>query len=121
MNWFFGKKKHTASKSRVPMTHKEKLLKLAQSDTFYAVSITRCGCETSAKLAGKSFPFADAPSLPLKECTADTCTCEYQGMVNHRNNTDRRVKTRRALIRMGTARRKASRRKKDIAWNKSGI
>lgn len=119
MGWFFGKKKSTKFKSRVPMTRKEKLLKLAQTDTFYSVSITRCGCKTSAKLAGKSFLFEQAPALPLPNCTVITCTCEYQGVVNHRHHGDRRIKTRRAAIRMDSDRRKLQRRKIDSTWNKS--
>lgn len=122
MNWLFGKKKNINSKfkSRTPMTRKQKLLKLSQSDTFYSVVITRCGCEASSKLIGKCFLFEETPSLPLQGCTATRCTCEYQGVVNRRRG-ERRVAERRASIRMNDDRRKAGRRKGDGLWNKYDV
>ena len=122
MNWFFGKKKKnkSLSKSRAPMTRKEKLLKLAQSDTYYSVSITRCGCKASSKLISQCFQFKDAPSLPLADCSAANCTCEYLGVINRRRFQRRSATVRRKSIRMGSDRRSAGRRKEEILWNHYG-
>ena len=122
MNWFFGKKKTTQSKfkSRAPLTRKEKLLKLAQSDCYYSVSITRAGCPASSQLIGRCFLFKDAPSLPLPNCGADKCTCEYQGVINRRK-VERRMCERRNAIRMGNDRREGSRRKGEGLWNNYSI
>lgn len=118
----FWKKEKTnpLSKSRAPMTRKEKLLKLAQSDAYYSVSLTRCGCKASSKLISQCFPFENAPSLPLPDCTAAKCTCEYLGLINRRR-IQRRVTVRRASIRMGSDRRCTGRRKKEGLWNQYSI
>ena len=122
MGWLFGKKKESKLKSRTPMTRKEKLLKLAQNNTFFAVTITCCGCEASSKLINKRFLFDNVPALPLHDCTADKCSCEFQGVVDHRSHSNRRVSTRRKSIRMDdNDRRKKARRKNDASWDKSNI
>jgi len=118
MSWFFGKKKKTnpLSKSRTPMTRKEKLLKLAQSDSYYSVSITRCGCKVSSKLISQCFQFNDAPSLPLADCDSAKCTCEYLGMINRRRVRRRSTIVRRKSVRMGSDRRNTGRRKEETLW-----
>jgi len=124
VGWFFNKKKDTKSKfkSRAPLTRKQKLLKMAQSDAYYSVAITRCGCSASSKLINKCFPFKDAPSLPLVDCDASQCTCEYQGLICRRKcESDRRIKMRRVSLRMDDDRRQNNRRKKEQLWNNYGI
>lgn len=118
MNWLFGKKKTTQSelKSRAPLTRKQKLLKLAQSDAYYSVTITRTGCPAASQLISKCFPFDQAPTLPLANCSANKCTCEYQGVLNRRQ-FERRKQERRSTIRMGDDRRKGCRRKGEGLWN----
>lgn len=122
MGWFFNKKKETKTKfkSRAPLTHKQKFLQLAQSDAYYSVTITRCGCRESSKLINKCFLFSDAPTLPLENCNANQCTCEYQGQISRRKQ-ERRHSMRRISIRMGNDRRQAHRRKGEQLWNKYGI
>ncbi|MCK5647788.1 MAG: hypothetical protein KAI22_02825 [Gammaproteobacteria bacterium] len=120
MNWFFGKKKSPKIKSRSPETRKEKLLKLAQSDLYYSVTLTRCGCTASSKLIGKSFVFDKAPPLPLEECTASQCTCEYQGVVNRRR-LKRRDIVRRISVRFDDDRRTVSRRMGEALWNRYSV
>ncbi len=117
MSWFFGKKKtNSGFKSRAPMTRKQKLLKLAQSNAYYSVSITRTGCKAAAQLINKSFLFADAPELPLPNCNAKHCTCEYLGLLNRRK-FQRRTAERRTSLRMETEeRRKGGRRKNETLW-----
>lgn len=121
MNWFFGKKKTKPRlNTRAPLTRKQKLLKLAQSNAYYSVSITRTGCKESSQLINKSFLFEDAPVLPLANCSADKCTCEYLGLLNRRKS-QRRIKERRRTFRMGEDRRQQGRRKDEALWNKYGI
>ncbi len=118
MNWFFGKKKtNPRLKSRSPVTRKDKLLKLAQSSSYYSVSITRTGCQASSKLINKSFLFQDAPALPLANCNAEKCTCEYLGLLNRRKY-QRRIRERRRFYRMNEDdRRQTGRRKDEEVWN----
>lgn len=122
MGWFFNRKKRTKTplKSRKPLTRKQKLLQLAQSKTYYSVKITRCGCAASSKLINKCFLFNEAPDLPLPDCDAGQCTCEYQGLICRRRS-DRRKVMRRAAIRMGDDRRQKNRRKSEKLWNKYDI
>lgn len=120
MGWFFNKKKEKKFKSRAPLTRKQKLLQLAQSDAYYSVKITRCGCSASSKLINKCFLFQDAPSLPLADCDANKCTCEYQGLVCRRK-AERRLVMRRASIRMSDDRRQLNRRQEEKLWNKHNI
>jgi len=120
MNWFFGKKKSLQNKSRIPETHREKLLKLAQSELYYSVTLTRCGCKASSRCIGKVFFFDKAPPLPLKECTASQCTCEYQGIINRRRIT-RRAITRRMAVRFDNDQRKSTRRMDETVWNQYSI
>ena len=120
MNWFFRKKKNPQLKSRSPETRKDKLLKLAQSDIYYSVTLTRCGCKKSSSFIGKCFLFNEAPSLPLKECSASKCTCEYLGVLNRRRLI-RRIIMRRNTIRLGDDRRKADRRKGEELWDKYNV
>ena len=120
MNWFFGKKKSPPIKSRSPETRREKLLKLAQSDLYYSVTLTRCGCKAYSRFIGKGFSFDKAPPLPLKDCTASHCTCEYQGVINRRK-IKRRTIVRRMSVRFDDDRRKVNRRMGEALWNKYSV
>ena len=122
MNWFFGKKEVSEdekfkTESPASPSQKEVLFRLKKSGQYTAVSISRCGCSTASQLIGKLFSFQDVPSLPLQECTASKCTCEYQG-ISERRHKDRRAAERRESLRMEEDRRKESgRRKEDKLWN----
>jgi len=60
--------------------------------TFHAVSIQpgRLCCHEARVLQGQRFLSREAPPLPLKNCTCDSCTCLYQ------HHDDRRTGARRA-------------------------
>lgn len=123
MGWFFNKKKDTKYKfkSRAPLTRKQKLHQLAQSGHYYSVTITRCGCNASSRLIGKCFRFDEAPNLPLPDCTADECSCEYQGSICRRKCERRQGCCRRNSIRMGDDRRQLNRRKGEQIWKQYNI
>ena len=72
------------------MTHKKSLVELEQSGLYGSVVIASCSCDLSSKLSAQHFSFGHAPSLPLAGCTANKCTCEYQGIFDRRLG-DRRV------------------------------
>ena len=62
------------------------------STTHHAVSIVpgyRC-CHEVRELAGTRFLSREAPALPLKNCSSDSCSCRYE------HHTDRRGGPRRA-------------------------
>lgn len=62
---------------------------------FAAVSIvtTSACCDASQQLAGKTFLLAQAPRLPLAECTRpDECRCRFQKHADRRGaEPERRV------------------------------
>jgi len=65
----------------------------AASDDFRAVSVTFDhvdACPAVRELAHHRFLCADAPSLPLAECTAANCVCRFE------RHADRRAGARRA-------------------------
>lgn len=66
------------------MKHKKSLAELEQSGQYGSVVIRNCGCNISTALCAQHFSFAHAPSLPLKGCTANRCTCEYYGIIDRR-------------------------------------
>ena len=59
---------------------------------FHAVAIkpTNGCCGAAQALKGKRFLSAEAPKVPLRECTAPTCTCTYQHYDDRRSGVDRR-------------------------------
>lgn len=62
------------------------------TQTFHAVTIQagRNCCHEARALQGHRFLSREAPSLPLKNCSIDDCTCRYQ------HHDDRRTGPRRA-------------------------
>jgi hypothetical protein len=65
----------------------------ADGGDFRAVSVTfdeADACSAVRALESRRFLCADAPSLPLAECTADTCSCRFE------RHADRRAGARRA-------------------------
>jgi hypothetical protein len=62
------------------------------TQTFHAVTIQagRNCCHEARALQGQKFLSREAPSLPLKNCSSDDCTCLYQ------HHDDRRAGPRRA-------------------------
>lgn len=123
MSWFFGTKKVAEKKVKikpvVAPSHEELLFRLKTSGLYVAVSIGRGGCSAASKLTGQSFSFQNAPPLPLAQCNASHCTCEYQGIAERRH-ADQRLTERRKSLRMEDDRRKNSgRRKEDKLWNKN--
>ena len=60
-----------------------------------------CACDNARKFADKTFLVADAPRLPLKECTRADCRCRYERIAERRRvRAERRTKpSRREEIR----------------------
>ena len=65
---------------------KSKKKKTATPRSFHAVAI-RPGddsCEEIYRWTGRRILSADAPILPLRGCTAHTCTCQYKHFADRR-------------------------------------
>jgi hypothetical protein len=55
-----------------------------------------CACDNARKYVGKTFRLADAPAMPLKECTRADCRCRYERIAERRNiRGERRTKSSR--------------------------
>ena len=78
-----------------------------RSTSYHAVSI-RCGrdaCEAAKQLVGKCFLSKEAPPLPLPECTASNCHCQYAHHKDRREEEDRRSGLRSPFAMEGWDRR----------------
>ncbi len=78
-----------------------------RSTPYHAVSI-RYGpgaCEAAKQLAGKSFLSKEAPPLPLPECTALNCHCQYAHHKDRREEEERRSGLRSPFAMEGGDRR----------------
>jgi hypothetical protein len=76
-----------------------KLETLRLNRNYWGVEIKPGLCELSRALAGRQFPFPEAPSLPLADCTASPCTCTYLGLWERRKWHRRSQPDRRMAIR----------------------
>ena len=77
---------------------------------------TVASCESARGLLGKGFPKAEAPVLPLPECTLrSACQCRYKYMKERRSGKDRRAGAdRRDSIRMESDRRSGTDRRRNV-------
>ncbi len=75
------------------------LKKLRTGKQYWGVEILHGGCKASTALAGKHFPFEDAPALPLEGCEARSCPCQYKGLREHRSYHRRVQEDRRESLR----------------------
>ena len=99
------------------MGSKERALeKLRHSQQFWGVEIQQGGCDASIALAGKQFEFDNAPALPLPECTAHICPCQYKGLIEHRKSHRRAQEDRRESLRFESER--PDRRSLKDRWRK---
>jgi hypothetical protein len=73
--------------------------KLRHSKQFWGVEIEQGGCAEARALAGRQYSFEAAPRLPLDNCTASHCPCQYKGLVEHRRQHRRTQEDRRESLR----------------------
>jgi hypothetical protein len=66
---------------------------------YWGVEIRSGICQAAKELAGRQYPFAEAPCLPLAECTASLCACSYMGLWERRKRHRRKQADRRQSIR----------------------
>jgi hypothetical protein len=96
---------------------------LRRNGNYWGVEIHSGICAASKLLAGRRFPFPEAPSLPLDGCGANQCTCIYLGLWErrkwHRRTQPDRRKTIRYLQDHPDRRCHRERRKIDIWYNRS--
>jgi hypothetical protein len=72
---------------------------LQRNRNYWGVEIRSGICKASKALAGRQFPFAQAPLLPLEDCAASNCTCTYLGLWERRKWHRRAQPDRRKMIR----------------------
>jgi hypothetical protein len=94
---------------------------LRLNKNYWGVEIHSGICKASKELAGRQFPFPEAPSLPLADCAASLCTCTYLGLwerrkCHRRTQADRR-KSIRYLQNHPDRRSRRDRRKIDVWRN----
>jgi hypothetical protein len=96
---------------------------LRTNRNYWGVEIRPGLCESSAALGGRQFPITEAPSLPLTDCSASTCTCTYLGLWErrkwHRRTQPDRRRTIRYLQDRPDRRSHKERRKIDVWSNRS--
>ena len=96
------------------------LQRLQGNGSFWGVGIGHAGCAESRKLMNRQYTFGDAPKLPLPDCDAQHCTCQYIGLKHRRGNTSRRTRQdRRAEVRFDNERperRSSKTRRRGEKW-----
>jgi hypothetical protein len=80
-------------------TSSRQLEALRGNKNYWGVEIQSGLCTAAKTLAGKPFPFNEAPALPLGDCPANCCTCIYVGLRERRVRHRRGQSHRRHLIR----------------------
>ena len=75
-----------------PDLEETKRLAIRKSTPFHAVSIEPgpYACAAAEELRGEKFLSADAPLLPLPDCTSDNCECRFVHFSDRRARKDRR-------------------------------
>lgn len=94
---------------------------LQQNRNYWGVEIQSGICEASKALADKQFPSLEAPSVPLVDCSASSCTCRYMGLWERRKWHRRTQPDRRKMIRYTQNRpdrRCHKERRKADVWSK---
>jgi hypothetical protein len=98
MVWFWPRQHKPKRAGKVPHSSSvdgantlATLQKLQANSLFWGVSISRPGCVASRQLMNRQFTFGDAPVLPLPDCDAEKCTCQYSGLKHRRGGGSRRV------------------------------
>ena len=96
---------------------------LRQNRKIWGVEIQFGTCEASKVMVGRHFPSPEAPSLPLADCSASICTCNYVGLWEHRKWHRRAQPDRRKMFRYtqnrSDRRCHKERRKADVWSNRS--
>lgn len=84
---------------RAPVGPAGQLETLRLTRQYWGVEIRSGVCKPAKELAGRHFPFDQAPRLPLAECGANQCTCSYVGLRERRKQHRRIQADRRQSIR----------------------
>ena len=90
---FFDRARGMFARDEPPAADKaSRLVAKKATQTFHAVTIQpgRLCCQEARALQGQRFLSREAPTLPLRNCTCENCTCLYQ------HYGDRRAGARRA-------------------------
>jgi len=87
-------------KNRQPANKKSSALKkLRRTGIYRGVAVRPGKCAAARRSSGNSYGFDEAPPLPLAGCNALRCTCNYHGLLEHRNKMRRNPQNRRETVR----------------------
>lgn len=113
MVWFISRKKEPVNNDQI---QKMQLKRIHEYAPFILLRISRCGCKAAIKQMDCLYFIDEAPALPLPECTAAECHCNYEGIVDRRKHKSRRfrVERRRAYRQHPERRMNHGRRKSDL-------
>jgi len=93
------RRNNAAAEQAAPAGPAGKLETLRRDRNYWGVEIRSGICKAAKELAGRQFPFAEAPRLPLAGCAASLCTCSYVGLWERRKRHRRTEGDRRKSIR----------------------
>lgn len=107
-------------KNRQPAKNKSSALtKLRRTGIYRGVTIRPGKCPTAKRFSGKPYSFDEAPLLPLAGCNALRCSCNYHGLLEHRQQARRNARNRRDTVRFDAKhpeRRSRERRHGHVNW-----
>ena len=105
----------SSERERQSSVFKYRLETLKKSGRFLGVKIDRCACNACSRYAGEVFQFENVPALPVEGCDAESCSCQYLGVANRRNEPDKRSgRERRESIRLEEDRRSGNERRSGL-------
>jgi hypothetical protein len=111
-------------KNRQPANKKyTALIKLRHPGSYRGVTIRPGKCPVARRYSGKPYSFDTAPPLPLPGCNALRCSCNYHGLLEHRNQARRNPMNRRETVRFDAERperRSGERRHGYTSWRDPG-
>jgi hypothetical protein len=105
IGWQLRSGRRRRTRTRIPPTQAipygppGQLETLRRNRNYWGVEIRSGICKASKTLAGRQFPFHEAPTLPLAECAVSCCTCSYLGLRERRMRHRRAQPDRRQMIR----------------------
>ena len=85
--WLVRKRRESQAEAQAPMVQSRK-----KKTAYHAVSIKfpKDACLAARTMAGRRFLATAAPKLPLPECDASACQCQFVHHEDRRSGKDRR-------------------------------
>ena len=86
--WLLRKRRQSAAESQAPVIRSR-----SKKTAYHAVSIRfpQDACNAAKAMAGRRFLATAAPKLPLADCDATACQCQFVHHDDRRSGKDRRT------------------------------